>query len=320
MTKFFIHDQGICESTTVGDGTRIWAFAHVLEGAHIGEDCNICDGVFVENDVIIGDRVTVKSGVQLWNGIRVGNDVFIGPNATFSNDKFPRSRHWNKEVAVTNLRDGVSIGANATVLPGITIGRGAMVGAGAVVTQDVPANAIVVGNPARIHGYVGLERTSPYSNNIDASTQTISQFTDLPGGAKLLQVASASDLRGNLSVIEFDQELPWNPKRFFAVYGVPSKEVRGEHAHYECEQVLVALSGSITILLDDGFSRHQVVLEEPKKALYIPRLIWGTQFAYSHDAVLGVFASHHYDASDYIRNYEDFLSVVSSRKRSQLQR
>ena len=150
----FVHPRGICESSEVGDGTRIWAFAHVLAGARIGAECNICDNVFIENDVVVGDRVTVKSGVQLWDGLRVGDDVFIGPNATFTNDPFPRSKVYEHEVAVARVEDGASIGANATILPGVTIGARAMVGAGSVVTRDVPAGAIVAGNPARVVGAV----------------------------------------------------------------------------------------------------------------------------------------------------------------------
>ena len=153
----FVHEHGLCESATVGDGTRIWAFAHVLPGARIGADCNICDHVFVENDVVVGDRVTVKCGVQLWDGIRLADDVFVGPNATFTNDPFPRSKVYPASFPETTVGPGASLGANATILPGPPIGRDAMVGAGAVVTKDVPPHAIVVGNPARIVGYVDAQ-------------------------------------------------------------------------------------------------------------------------------------------------------------------
>jgi acetyltransferase-like isoleucine patch superfamily enzyme len=146
----FVHPRGINESRSVGRGSRIWAFAHVLPGAVLGEDCNVCDHVFIENDVQLGNRVTVKCGVQLWDGLRIEDDVFIGPSAAFTNDRFPRSRQWLGQHPVTVVRRGASIGANATILPGVTIGENAMVGAGAVVTQDVPAGAVVVGNPARI--------------------------------------------------------------------------------------------------------------------------------------------------------------------------
>ena len=146
----FIHAAALCESANVGARTRVWAFAHVLPGAVIGADCNVCDHVFIENDVILGDRVTVKCGVQLWDGLRVEDDVFIGPNATFCNDPFPRSRQIPETYARTTLRRGSSIGAGAVILPGEEVGAGAMVGAGAVVTRDVPPGAVVAGNPARI--------------------------------------------------------------------------------------------------------------------------------------------------------------------------
>lgn len=150
MEPPFIHPHAICESASVGERTRIWAFAHVLPGARIGADCNICDGVFIENDVIVGDRVTVKCGVQLWDGVRLEDDVFVGPNATFTNDVFPRSRVYQGVVPLTIVERGASIGANATILPGVTVGSLAMVGAGSVVTRDVPPEVLVLGNPARV--------------------------------------------------------------------------------------------------------------------------------------------------------------------------
>jgi acetyltransferase-like isoleucine patch superfamily enzyme len=145
---YFVHPKAICESNTIGSGTRIWAFAHVLPGAKIGADCNICDGVFIENNVVVGDRVTVKCGVQLWDGVRLEDEVLVGPNATFTNDPFPRSKVYPEKFLETVVEKGASIGANATILPGIRIGARAMVGAGAVVTRDVAADTIVMGNPA----------------------------------------------------------------------------------------------------------------------------------------------------------------------------
>ncbi|MBU0484135.1 MAG: N-acetyltransferase [Proteobacteria bacterium] len=147
---FFQHPAALVEDgSVVGVNTRVWAFVHILSGARIGEDCNICDHVFIENDVVVGDRVTIKSGVQLWDGVRIEDDVFIGPNATFTNDVFPRSRQPYNLLPIY-VKKGASIGANATILAGVTIGEGAMVGAGAVVTKDVPANVVVAGNPAKI--------------------------------------------------------------------------------------------------------------------------------------------------------------------------
>src|SRR6188768_1897829 len=151
---WFRHPNALVEGTTIGADTRVWAFAHILGGARIGRDCNVCDHTFIENDVIVGDRVTVKCGVQLWDGVTIEDDVFIGPNATFTNDPFPRSRQRPARFTPTLVRRGASIGANATLTPGLTVGANAMIGSGAVVTHDVPPNAIVVGNPAFIQGYV----------------------------------------------------------------------------------------------------------------------------------------------------------------------
>ena len=150
----FIHPKAIVESQDIQQGTRIWAFAHVLEGAGIGKNCNICDHTFVEADVTVGDNVTVKCGVYLWDGIRIDSDVFIGPNATFTNDLRPRSKVYPPKFVETHLGQGASIGANATIICGINVGKWSIVGAGAVVTKDVPDHALIYGNPARIHGYV----------------------------------------------------------------------------------------------------------------------------------------------------------------------
>jgi acetyltransferase-like isoleucine patch superfamily enzyme len=137
-------------SGRIGEGTRVWQFTVIMAGAAIGRDCNICSHVFIENDVVVGDRCTVKSGVQLWDGITLEDDVFIGPNATFTNDRFPRSRQPAAPEPRTVVKKGATIGANATLLPGVVIGERAMVGAGAVVVADVPPGAVVAGNPARV--------------------------------------------------------------------------------------------------------------------------------------------------------------------------
>ncbi|MFF2273372.1 WxcM-like domain-containing protein [Agromyces sp. NPDC058136] len=296
----FVHSHAICESTTVGRGTRIWAFSHVLPGASIGADVNINDHVFVENDVVIGDRVTLKSGVQVWDGIRLGDDVFVGPNVTFTNDPFPRSKQYPEAFAVTTIEAGASIGGGAVILPGIRVGRRAMIGAGSVVTKDVPPHAIVVGNPARIVGYEGATARR------DAEPGSAARLVE---GLTLLR--TVSDIRGDLLPIDLADDLPFAPRRIFFVHGVPSKEVRGAHAHYECEQFLVAVHGSVSCIVDDGTSRAEYLLDDPSKGLYMPPMTWGTQYRYSPDAVLAVFASRPYEDSDYIRDYQEFIALTN---------
>ena len=233
----FAHSQALVESTNIGEGTRIWAFAHVLPGAQIGRDCNICDGVLIEGDVVVGDRVTVKCGVQLWDGLRIEDDVFIGPNATFTNDRFPRSRRYPAEFPKTVVRSGASIGANATLLPGIVVGKRAMIGAGAVVTKDVPPNAIVKGNPARITGYVD---TPVGQANLVPAVRPSDRVRALRvPGATIHQLPLVQDLRGSLSFGEVEQHLPFTPKRYFLVFNVPTSDVRGEHAHKTLHQFLI---------------------------------------------------------------------------------
>lgn len=306
----FKHTSALVESEQIGYGTKIWAFAHILPGAVIGKDCNICDGVFIEGNSTLGDRVTVKCGVQIWSGVHLEDDVFVGPNATFTNDLFPRSKDHSKPILETRVCQGASIGANATILPGITIGRKAMVGAGAVVTKSVPPYAKVVGNPARIVGYAnaGEQATIKLQTTQDKALGAVPFGV---GKASLHRFPFVEDLRGNLSAGDFEKELPFQPKRHFLVFGVPGKEVRGEHAHRKCHQFLIVPHGSVAVVADDGNKRREVLLDHPALGFYLPPLTWGIQYKYSADAVLLVFASHPYDSADYIRDYDEFLKILA---------
>lgn len=302
-----IHNSADVQTSQIGAGTNIWQFVIVLPKARIGSDCNICSHVFIENDVIVGDRVTIKSGVQLWDGLHVEDDVFIGPNVTFTNDKFPRSKHHPENFPVTTVCKGASIGANATILPGVNIGAGAMVGAGAVVTRNVPPKAILVGNPARISGYVDTEE-----KHVNTADETGKLAQSRVKGVRLHRLQHVKDLRGDLSAIEWEKELPFTPKRTFFVYNVPNNRVRGEHAHKECHEYLVCIKGSVSVIVDDGTNREEYLLNEPSLGLYFPPRTWTIQYKYSSDAVLFVLASHEYDTADYIRDYEEYLAYLKS--------
>ena len=311
--SYFAHPQAIVESSQIGAGTKIWAFAHVLSGAVIGSDCNICDHTFIENDVKIGDRVTVKCGVQIWDGIDIEDDVFIGPNATFTNDPFPRSKQHLHMHPRSRVRQNASIGASATILPGLTVGINAMIGAGAVVTHDVPPNAIVTGNPARISGYVNSRVLTSDSIAKGPSAATFQSESVGVGGVKVFRNPVIEDLRGNLSFGEVPASLPFSPRRYFVIHDVPSQEVRGEHAHRMLHQYLICVAGSCYVLVDDGTNRREIHLDRPSLGLYLPPMIWGIQYKYSPNAVLVVLASEVYDADDYVRSYDEFLASIGKK-------
>ncbi|MBL7999072.1 MAG: N-acetyltransferase [Candidatus Kapabacteria bacterium] len=158
VAEYFVHGRGMCE-TTIGEGSRVWAHAHVMKNAHVGNECNIGEGSFVEGGAYVGDRCTIKNGVSVWDGVMLESDVFVGPNAVFTNDMIPRTKSINPhyEMVRTTVKRGASIGANATIVCGITIGEFAMIGAGSVVTKDVPPYALVFGNAARIRGWVSMK-------------------------------------------------------------------------------------------------------------------------------------------------------------------
>lgn len=313
--EYFVHPNGLCESSHIGKDTKIWAFAHVLPQARLGADCNICDNVFIENDVVIGDRVTIKCGVQVWDGIEIMDDVFIGPNATFTNDRFPRSKHYPDVFLRTIVKTKATIGANATILPGLTIGENSMIGAGAVVTRSVPPFAIVVGNPAKIIGYANAVETTNERVKVSASSTPTVTTTNVCG-VTLHTFKAVPDLRGSLSVGEFEREIPFIPKRYFLVYDVPTADTRGEHAHHKCHQFLIAVRGSIRVVVDDGETREEIILDRPNMGLYLPPKTWGIQYKYSADAMLLVFASDYYDSDDYIRDYSDFVALIKSQQQS----
>jgi UDP-2-acetamido-3-amino-2,3-dideoxy-glucuronate N-acetyltransferase len=245
-------------------------------------------------------------GAYVDPNVVVEENVYIGPNAVVLGKRENKGED-------TSIRMGAEIGANSTILSGVTIGLKAKVMPGSVVTRSVPPLAIVEGNPARIKGYLattgaqaaGFARHSPLQAGVQAT---------LVLGVRLHIMRTAIDIRGNLSFGEFDREIPFIPKRYFLVFEVPTAETRGEHAHLRCQQFLIAVKGSIRVMADDGRAREEFVLDRPHIGLYLPEMTWGINYHYSADAVLLVFASDYYDPDDYVRDYSYFLSLVQSRR------
>lgn len=316
VKSILIDKTANCESRNIGNGTAIGSFVHIMGGAKIGQNCNIASHVVVENDVSIGDRVIIKPHVHISDGTHLGSDIFVGPNSVFSDKVFDRSKSAAENCVKTCIEDGVFIGANSTILAGLHIGIGAVVAAGSVVTKNVPAGAVLMGNPGEIVGYVnrGREQLESISYDNGDTTNKPGIIKKLPSGASLVKLPEIVDLRGKLSFAEVNQYLPFTPQRYFLVYGVPNQEVRGEHAHKECHQFLVCVSGSLTLITDNGHIKDQVILNTPTIGLLIPATIWGIQFKFTSDAVLLVLASHVYDSSDYVRDYNEFLRIKRAGK------
>lgn len=250
----------------------------------------------------IAKNVTLMPGCFIEPGAKIEENVYIGPNAVILNGSDPAAKR-------TVVRAEAHIGANVTILSGITIGVKARIMPGSVVTRTVPPLAIIEGNPARIVGYVETSE--------DQSVNTIKQKSITPKtelsrvkGVSLHVFPMVPDLRGNLSVGEFEREIPFKPSRYFLVYDVPTIETRGEHAHRQCKQFLIAVKGSVSVVADDGCTREEFLLDKPNIGLYLPPMTWGIQYRYSPDAVLLVFASDYYDSSDYVRDYEEFLRLA----------
>ena len=247
----------------------------------------------------------------------IGQECIISPTAEIEPGVTIGSRAV-LDAAGIRIRAGARLDAGCIIAEDVTIGFDAWVRAGSVVLQSVPANAIVEGNPARVVGYrqSSTRDIAPIPKLIDINT--VGRFDQRPcmlplgvGKSALYIMRQVNDPRGSLTVGEVPTEVPFIPKRYFAIYGVPCSELRGEHAHRECEQFLLCLNGSVRVLIDDGYSRCEVILDRPEMGVYMPPMTWGAQYKYSSDAVLLVFASMQYSAEDYIRSYDEFLSLAS---------
>ena len=245
---------------------------------------------------------TILPGAYIEAGVTLGHRITVGANSVV----------LAGEQASTRIEDDVWIGANCTIYGDVVIGARARIDHGSVVTTSVPPKAVVMGNPAKIVGYVD---TPIYDHGI-AQTR-VSNTTSIASAVKgvaLYTLKYVPDMRGALSVGEFHRDIPFAPKRYFLVLGVPTAETRGEHAHIACHQFLIAVTGSVAVVADDGTNRQEFILDRPHAGLYLPPLTWGIQYRYSSDAVLLVFASDYYEPNDYIRDYKQFVDYVRAHR------
>ena len=309
-----IDARAVCEAEVVGEGTSIGSFSCVRALVEIGRDCRIAENVTIEGGARLGDRVTVDVGVRIGARTQLDDDVLVGPGVVFADEVSLRSRPRGPGGPRTEVKGGASLAANCTILRGVVIGRGARVGAGAVVTEDVPANTVVAGNPAVIVEYLSTRpKATSETPPMEGRSSEAEVRPMLVEGVRLVRLPHFRDLRGSLAVGDFEEHVPFRPARYFVVFDVPSRDVRGEHAHRECEQFLTVLSGSLSVLVDDGSTREKVVLRRPDVGLYVPPMVWASEFDCEPNTRLLVFASHAYDPDDYIRDYEDFLRSAGSR-------
>jgi UDP-2-acetamido-3-amino-2,3-dideoxy-glucuronate N-acetyltransferase len=269
------------KSEVIGEETDIAQFSVVAAGARIGARCRVGTHVSIADDVEIGNGVNIGDGVRIFAGARI--------------------------------MDGAVIAANAVVQAGVALGENAVVQAGAVVAQSVSANAIVGCAAAAVVGYAGtLGETKGETLGARPRKKTESDLSPV-AGVRIFNFPVIIDPRGNLTVGEFEKQIPFLPRRYFIVSDVPNSEVRGEHAHRKCHQFLICIKGRSSVIADDGATRQEILLDHPSKGVYLPPMVWATEYKYSPDAALLVFASDNYDPGDYIRSYAEFKTLISGR-------
>lgn len=276
-----VHPTAVCESDDVASGVVIGPMAVVAAGTVIGEGAEVGAQATLARNVVLGDRSTVGAGARLGTGAEVQADARIGDNAV--------------------------------VDAGFVVGRQSVVEPGAYVVGNVPPKAIVRGNPATIVGYVH----APHARqDVPPPARSGDELDEIAARCSIWPLPRFSDLRGALVAMEYDRDLPFVPVRSFLVHDVPGEEVRGEHAHRWCSQLLLAAHGGLSVVVDDGTESTEVRLDRPDRGLLVPAGVWAVQYRFSSDAVLCVFASHAYDPADYIRDYEEFLRFSSSQPSS----
>lgn len=281
------------------------ASVYLGPNVRLGHNVEIGPLAYIDGNVSIGDGARVMGGVFLRGDLEIGPGCCIEPRVaiTLAAGAFADGR--------IVLEEGVHLGAGSVLAPGVRIRRGARIAAGTVVNQDVPPYAIVSGNPAAIRGYVESDTRGPVSPaRRFADGATAVQGCSV-AGVTIHYLPRSQDMRGALSVGEFPKDIPFEPKRYFVVFDVPTAKTRGEHAHIACKEFLICVRGSLSVIVDDGTNSEEIVLDHPSLGLYIPPNIWALQHQFSRDAVLLVFCSDIYESDDYIRSYANFLAARS---------
>lgn len=277
----------------------------IAPSARIGRGTTLGPCVVVESAVSVGAGCTIGAGAHIAAGVQIGSGVSIDARVVFA--PAPAAAR----SSITAVRDGARIGAGCVICAGVVIDSKAVIRPGSVVTRSVPPAAIVEGNPAAIVGYVDAEHGPARAMQSPVAPARGGVEPTPVKGVSVHTFPIITDLRGDLTVGEFETQIPFTPLRYFMVFGVPSKEIRGEHAHRQCHQFLICIRGSCAVVADDGTRRVEIALDAPNRGVHLPPMTWGIQYKYSADAQLLVFASHHYAAADYIRDYAEFLVLTT---------
>lgn len=304
LPNVLMHHLAICETDSIGERTTVGAFSRLHAGASVGPDCVIGDHVVIERNATLGARVRIDAAAFIGATTEIEHDVHVGPGATIGSAA--------GSGLPTRIGSGAVIGANATIADHIEVGAYACIEPASVVTRNVPPRAIVRGALAQITGYVGAEhpgRKTPMQASQTAKAAPLANVRRVT----LHEFPAIADMRGSLTVGNFKEgEVPFTPQRYFLVHAVPGREIRGEHAHRECQQFLICVHGSCAVVVDDGQAVEEVELTTPSRGLYLPPMTWGVQYKFTSDAALLVFASLPYDPADYIRDYETFCKEARS--------
>lgn len=296
MSFAAIHPAAIVESAAVPPGSSVGAYSRVGPAVEFGGPC------------AIGEHVILTGRIALSAGVEIGDQAYLqGPITVETGVRIaPRCCIDAAGMEAIVLSEGAAVGANATIWPGVTVGKRARVEAGSVVTKNVPAMAVVAGNPAQIVRYSGAPVAPP-----QAETAATADVTATPiRGVTLHRLPLHEDLRGNLTFGETQRHIPFAVRRYFLTFSVSSEQVRGEHAHRTLHQFLTCVHGRVHIAADDGSNQADFLLDRPNLGIHIPPMTWSVQYRFSSDAVLLGLCSNEYDPADYIRDYAEFLALV----------